>query len=591
MRFLFPEKFWLLLPWLAVIALWWLFERSARKKLERFATIEALRTLITGPQGKAPLQKARFRRFLVRWLAGALVVTALARPQLGTHTETVPSNGLDVVFVLDVSRSMLTEDVVPSRLQKAKHEIRSFLDRMGGDRVGIVVFAASAYPAVPMTTDFEYVKQTLEGINDKSIPNQGSDLALGLEEGLRLIRGGALNQKGDNTGDDANRLMIVLSDGEDHEGAESKMSAFLKDEGVRIYCVGVGSEHGGPIPLRDDGGVLTGYKKDSSGNMVQSKLESKNLETIASKTGGKYYVASSNEGEIDDIFDNLKGETGGTGAVRQVMVYDELFQIPLGIAVLLLLISGWWGLRPGKWVGAAVLILLLPLSQSVHAASLREYEETKKGLQAYQNKDYGAAVDRFTKAQAASPEADVQHLNLGDAMLQANDLEGATKEFGKLSESKDPSVAARGALNLGKTFEKQNNFEKSVDAYQKGLDRLASAEKPDMEAMMRLKMALEQTEQQKQKQQQQQQQDQQSQNDQQKKDGQSKDDDQKKNNKQNKVNENSTGQKHQFKDEKLSESDAKQLLERLQDQEKKSQQRMMRAKVGRPQDKPNMKDW
>lgn len=595
MRFLIPSNLLFLAPWFLVILVWLFIERKKQQKLEQFATTDALNFLLKGTVGGlAGLKQARIRKFFLRWLAGAFVVIALARPQLGSHTESVKTQGLDVVFALDVSRSMLVEDVVPSRIKKAKHVIRSFLDRLGGDRVGVVIFAGSAYPAVPLTTDFDFIMQTLETVDERSIPNQGSDLSLGLNQAMRLITNGGLNEKTEATDTgNANRVVVVLSDGEDHEGAESKTAENLSKEGIRVYSIGIGSVRGGPIPLRDEHGVLRGYKKDSSGNIVQSKLETANLEGVAKKTGGRYYNVSVNEGEIDDILSDLSGSGSESGVYRQIVVYQELFQVPLGIAIVLLLAQALWQIRRVP-VQAVFFAVAIAGGANASATTLREYGETKKGIEAYSKKDFSGAIEHFTKAQAASPQTDVQHLNLGDALLQANDLDGAAREFHALTDSADANFAAKGAYNLGKTYEKKKDLEKAMQSYQKGLNRLREAEKPDPEAMLRLKRALEQAQQQ----QQQQKQDGNGQGDD-GQDGQSgesdkqqnseKDEDDQKGQKK-KIDENSVGKKQKFKGEKLSEADARQLLERLQDQEKKSQQRLMRGKMEKSKEQSS-KDW
>ncbi|HRK01388.1 MAG TPA: VWA domain-containing protein [Oligoflexia bacterium] len=587
-----PANLWLMLPWLVCAFLWLMFEQRWKKRIEKFAAPEALRALIRDTRGQSQdLSRARLRQMVVRWLSGALVIVALARPQLGSRVETVKTQGLDVVFALDVSRSMLVEDVVPSRLKKAKHIIRSFLDRLGGDRVGVVVFAGSAYPAIPLTSDFDFIVKTLEGIDDRAVPNQGSDLALGLSQAMRLINNGGVNEKNDNnTGEASGRLVVVLSDGEEHEGNESKTADRLAKDSIKVYSIGVGSERGGPIPIRDDNGSLRGYKKDESGNIVQSKLGKANLEAVAKKTGGQYYTASTNEGEIDDILSNVS--PGGSGSYRQVVVYRELFQYPIGMAVALLLIQMLAAVLrySSKNLSPTLGMLLVALSvfgaKNVQASSLREYSETQKGVDSYSKKKYSDAIDRFTRAQAASPESDLQHLNLGGSLYQAGDLDGAIREFDALAKSRDANFAAKGAFNLGQTFEKKKDREKAMQAYQNGLNTLARAEKPDPETLLRLKQALESAQQ---RQNQQSQEGNEGESDPKKSENGESQDSEKKDSK-GKVDEKSVGKKQKFKGERLSEMDAKQLLERLQDQEKKTQQRLMRGKSEKPNNAVG-KDW
>ncbi|MBI3542254.1 MAG: tetratricopeptide repeat protein [Deltaproteobacteria bacterium] len=307
------------------------------------------------------------------------------------------------------------------------------------------------------------------------------------------------------------------------------------------------------------------------------------------------------------------------GAGRRVIVYDEIFQYPLGLAVVFMLVllalrdtpkaaaaeeSEPAEAEPGRpaakgaklpeaTLGLALVFLgwaaLQPSEARAAARTLGEYSDTKKGVESYEDKDYAAAVQHFGKAQASNPESGKHHMNLGDALLKAGSVEGAVQEFTAASKDKDPIEGARGAFNLGKTFEEAKDFEKALRAYQQGLDRLAEDPKSDSEVEARIKRALEQAIQKKQQQQQQQQQ-QQGQGGGQ---GGGKDDKKEQQDKKEKENQKYeiSKKKPQFKDEKLSEGDAKRLLKQLQEQEKKSQQRVMRAKTGKPKDDKITKDW
>lgn len=572
MRFLAPQ----ILNYIPLLLLgpiaWYFFERRAAEKLRLFASPQLLVTLIGG----RTFERRRAKVALL-FFASVFALLALARPQVGMHEEVVQSQGLDLAFLLDVSNSMLTEDTVPSRLKKAKHIIRNFVDRMSGDRVGVVAFAGSAYPAVPLTADYDFLRQTLEILDENSVSNQGTNLARALQVGADLLVRGGLNDEVEGS-----RVLIVLSDGEAQEGDEAALAPKLKELGVRVFTIGVGGLKGAPIPLRDPSGYMRGYKKDQSGNIIATRLETKSLEAIASKTDGKFYVASANEGEVEEILSELSSMDRVSGAGRRVVVYDELFQYPLGIAVLLLLVM--LLLADVKRVKPLVAALVFLVAANASAASnMNEYSNTRRGVEAYGEKDYAAAIQHFGKAQAANPDSAANHLNLGDALLKSGSAEGAAAEFGQVTKSKDGNEAARGAFNLGKAYESQKNPEMALRAYQEGLARLQSSPKPDSEVEQRLKRALEQAQQQKQ---QQQQKDDKQQND---KDGKPKDqkEDQKKDQQKYEI----PKQKPKFKHEKLSENDAKGVLKQMQEQEKKTQQRVMRGKTGKPKNDKNGKDW
>ncbi|MBI3542253.1 MAG: VWA domain-containing protein [Deltaproteobacteria bacterium] len=278
MRFFMPKFLWTLLPlWALLPVVWYVIEKKASNQLARFAASPLLKLILRGGD-PADIAARRRTRFVFGLLAMLFAIIALARPQLGVREEAMPTEGLDMVVLLDVSNSMLTEDVVPSRLKKAKHVVRNFIDRLNGDRVGIVAFAGSAYPAVPLTTDYDFVKQTLDVLDESSVANQGTDLRKGLEVARDLLIRGGMNDDEDpahqqSKGDESSRIIVIVSDGESHEGEEAKIAGSLREQGIRVFSIGVGSLKGGPIPLRDQSGYMRGYKKDSSGGMVLTKLE------------------------------------------------------------------------------------------------------------------------------------------------------------------------------------------------------------------------------------------------------------------------------------------------------------------------------
>ena len=237
MRFFAPQMLilifaWAVIPFAVLIAM-----KTALKQIEKAFSKPMIEKLTIGLS--KPKQKTKF---ILIWIATLFFILALARPQMGVHEEAMPSQGLDLVFLLDVSNSMLTEDIVPSRLKKAKHIIRNFVEKFSGDRAGIVAFAGSSYPAVPLTTDYEYIKQNLEVIDEKIIKNQGTDFKKAFETGLAMLdRGGLNDAEIDKETNSHSRVMIVLSDGENNEGEEQSVYPQLKKKGIVAYSIGIGS--------------------------------------------------------------------------------------------------------------------------------------------------------------------------------------------------------------------------------------------------------------------------------------------------------------------------------------------------------------
>ncbi|MGE4232216.1 MAG: VWA domain-containing protein [Bacteriovoracia bacterium] len=593
MRFLNPHYLWLLLLIVLLPSIWSYLQR--KNSLHKFATSDALKILIQG------FSTSRMRnRFLLFYFCLFFSILAISRPQYRSHEETLPEQGLDMVFLLDVSNSMLVEDSIPSRLKKAKHTVRTFLDKLNGDRVGIIAFAGSAFPAVPLTTDYEFIRQTLEIIDEKSISNQGTDLSKALQVAVDLLEAGGLtgDENTEQTDSKSSQVIILLSDGESESSFDTKDSKILTEKNIRLYSIGVGSHKGGPIPIRDDRGYLKGYKKEKNGNMVLSKLEPASLETLAKETGGKFYLTSSNEGEVDEIISSISGLERTEGEGRHVLIYDELYQYPLALAVFCLLFF----LFIRQQAPIAIFLLLVSSSSwsAMPTTSLKEHRHTEEGIKLYDSKSPEKAINEFGKAQALNPENPIHQFNLGDAYLKAGVPDKAIEQFREvLKNSSDANQAAMSAFNLGKSLSSIKQNEEALQAYQEGLDRLKDDPKANPEIVKKLKQALQQTEQQKtggggsdEKEQQKDQKE-----SEEKKNQDDQDQQNKKNSKENEKNKNYQipKRKPQFKPEKLSENDAKRIIKQLQDQEGKTKQRMMQHKSRNRKDKgkdqKNEQDW
>ena len=326
MRFAAPELLWLLLavPILALVA-WW--SHSARDRaLRRFAGSGDYVSRFTGQVSR----NRRAIKLLLLLLALVSLAVALARPQWGSRLEPISRHGSDIVLVLDSSLSMATEDLAPSRLEQAKHAIGSLLDLLAGDRVALVTFAGQAHANCPLTVDHGAVRLFLESVDANHASAPGTALGKALGTALRLLR------SAERGVEDRGKAIVLLSDGEDHEGDLEPVLDELARNHVLVYAVGCGSTRGAPIPLKDSSGRLTGYKKNRDGQVVTSRLEEESLEHIALETGGRYYRATTSEVEVDEIARALsalsRGELGSEVRTR----YEERFQFPLAVAWLAL---------------------------------------------------------------------------------------------------------------------------------------------------------------------------------------------------------------------------------------------------------------
>lgn len=246
-----------------------------------------------------------------------LLAIALAQPECGSHTELVKRTGLDIVVALDASKSMLARDVQPSRIERAKLELMTLLDELKGDRVGIVVFAADAFIQSPLTTDYSAAKLFLRAVDPMEMPQGGTDIggALSLSKQVIENAGGAARD----------RVVVLLSDGEDFGGDIDEALAALKALNVRVYAVGIGSETGEPIPMFNKHGEVVGYKRDDAGATVLTRLDAGALRRIAEATGGEYFhqprgVAMSSIVEEIDKLQKAEFES------RMTVRYEQRFQ-------------------------------------------------------------------------------------------------------------------------------------------------------------------------------------------------------------------------------------------------------------------------
>lgn len=221
----------------------------------------------------------------------ALLALALARPQCGTRTELAKRYGVDLVVVLDASRSMLARDVGPDRLGRARLEVGALLDRLAGDRVGVVVFAGEAFVACPLTGDYAAARLLLRSVGPDAIPQQGTALADALRAAREVLEAADRGAR--------SKVVLVVSDGEDQEGGAEEAAQALADTGIRVYALGVGRREGAPIPLLDASGNVAGYKKDRRGETVVTRLDDDALAAIAAKGNGAVYQATSPDRGID----------------------------------------------------------------------------------------------------------------------------------------------------------------------------------------------------------------------------------------------------------------------------------------------------
>ena len=260
-------------------------------------------------------------------LAWTFLVLGLARPQLGAKLEAVKKKGVEVIVALDVSNSMLAEDIQPSRLERAKKAISKMVDRMENDRVGLIVFAGDAYVQIPVTSDYQAVKMFLPTIGPSTVPKQGTAIASAID----------LAAKSFSPGTDRSRALIIITDGENHEADPVAAARKAHEEGITIHTIGIGKPSGAPIPLTVNGQRT--FLKDRNGHTVITRLDEPLLRKIAMAGGGIYVRASNASMGLSKIYNKIKGMDQKEMKEKNYSEYNDLFQYAIGLALLFLILE------------------------------------------------------------------------------------------------------------------------------------------------------------------------------------------------------------------------------------------------------------
>ncbi len=377
------------------------------------------------------------RRLALLWAAVGLLILALSRPTLGYRYEEVPQRGLDLVIVLDVSRSMSVTDVSPSRMERAQREVLDLAELIDGDRVGLVLFAGGAWPRMPLTVDYGALRFMVRDSEPNTLLSQGSDLGAGIDEGLRLL----------GTREEADQALVIISDGEDHEAGAIEAAKRAAEAGVRIFAMGVGSPEGAPIPTGEGGGFV----KDEAGQVVLSRLDEGALQTLAAATGGAYVRSRGDATDVTALYqDELRGKlSAGDRGVRREKIGEERFMWFIGGAFLLLVLGA--GLRPGalRLSGAvAGLIFCVGLARAAE--------------------DWKQEVERLASEQASKPDDLGLAERLGEALFRAGDYDRAQEVLEGVAErSVDPAQRQRARYNGGLAAYRGGQLTRALEDWQR----------------------------------------------------------------------------------------------------------------------------
>ncbi len=323
-RFANPEYLYGLYFIPVLILAFWFWMRNRNKLIDAFAEKKLQSILLPAySKGKSII------RFGIVILSIIFLLIAAADPQIGTKIENVKLSGIDIYILLDVSLSMQAQDIQPSRLDKAKMEVSNLIQRLRGDRIGLIVFAGEPFVQFPLTSDYSAANLFLSAANTSTVPDQGTAIASAINLGVKSF----------NYSSKAEKAMVIFTDGEDHEGDIQAAIDNAKNHKIKIYTIGLGTQDGVPIPIYNQQGQQIGFKKDESGNVVLTKLDPSTLQKIASETGGRYFQAANGRDELSIIYSDLNKIKKTEFGEKQVTNYEDRFYYFLAPAIILLLIE------------------------------------------------------------------------------------------------------------------------------------------------------------------------------------------------------------------------------------------------------------
>ena len=467
-----------------VIAGMYLYARAKKKKaIKNIGDPFLVKQLMGQYNSKSFLQK-----FLLASVAMVALVIALANLRMPSGAENVNRAGIDVMIALDVSKSMLAQDVSPTRLDRAKQMLSRLIDKLGNDRIGIVIFAGKAYLQMPITGDLSAAKMYLGSADTESVPTQGTVIG----DALKMCNA-SFNSK-----EKKYKAVVLISDGEDHDEAADEVAKQMSSDGVVIYTVGIGSTAGSPIIDQATGEM----KMDAQGNTVISKLNEAALQSIAKNGNGGYMLYNNTEAVASTIASQMANLDQKAVKDDSLTNYQSFYQWFLGLALILLLIelfiSEMKANKIKKLKPVVTTALLLVTGFSVSAQT--DKETIKQGNEAYSKKDYPAAATEYNKVVQKNPDNVTAQYNLGNALYKSEKKEEAIGAYDKsISKLTKPVEKSNAYYNKGVVLHNENKLPECIDAYKNALKLDPNNEDARQNLQKALKKQQEQQQQQKEK--------------------------------------------------------------------------------------------
>ncbi len=441
MTFGAPQWLWELLLILILIALFIRAEQRGLRRLQKFVSARLLPHL-AGTVNR-PRRIVRFGMLL---LGLSLALVSLAQPRWGYTFEDVKRKGLDLLIAVDTSRSMLSNDVQPNRIERVKLATQDLINELQGDRVGLIAFAGRAFLQAPLTIDYEAVMESINDLDTQTIPEGGTNISSAIDLATQSFGKSAVG----------NRALIIFTDGEELTGDAVKAAKAAADEGVRIFTVGVGTPQGSLIPIISENGE-TAFVKDSAGQVVKSKLDEKPLHEIAQATGGFYVHLENGPRTMQQIYnEGLAKMQAAEIDVRLSRRPIERYEWPLGAAVIALALSILIGerkrVRERNYVPSPVKAIPKTVGIALAIFCCQIAYATTPGLKAYQDGKFEDAYSQFQETLKAHPQSraeDKLQFDSGTAAYKLKDYGKALESFSQALLSRDTGLQSKSHYNLG----------------------------------------------------------------------------------------------------------------------------------------------
>ncbi|MFH2053836.1 MAG: VWA domain-containing protein [bacterium] len=575
----FAQEVWLYV--IPLLPLLWLLLRSGDRRARR------RRTRLLGEQAPAHVEgdNRRLRSWDRFLLIGGIfwLLLALARPQWGASEVTVTQRGSDVVVALDISNSMLAEDVVPNRMERAKAELGAFLDRLQDSRIGLVFFAGSAFVQCPLTLDYGTAQIFLNMADPDMLSEQGTAIASALDTARELL---AKGKEGGPSG--SFQAVLLVTDGEDLEGDWEASAQACIDAGIRIIPVGVGDEAGGLIPVTDNQGRSAGFMKDAEGSVVLSRLDMASLDRMAALGGGSPFRIGVDGLAGDRLFVELERLGKRDFEDRRISAYQERYLIPLLLAFASLGLR--LVLRPRRRQdhgGALPAAFLLAVVAGLAAGSglpgtaaagvvAPESQAMARGRDLYDQGDYQGALTEFGSALVLDPEDPLVSLAMGETLHRLEQYQEAIREFERsLNLTEDPELRAEALYNAGTSLLGAGDPEAAAAKLRESL----ALDPEQTDALFNLELALRMMQEQQQQQQDQGQDDQQQQEEQQ-------EDQEQQNQDQGEQDREDRQEQEQQQDQQQQEQQEQQQQEQQEQQQQEQQQEEQQQEEQQQQESP-----